>query len=139
MLLGITITPASAETENSCDFFCWLSNLFSFNFDIFGFDCAKQFDKIARFYSVNRDIQIRSYDKGLDLIDTANDLGRTFLDNRCAGKVNDWAYKSDFEEVIWYSGIDWKQIAHMEKLYNHDIDCPPNYDPICTLKPQFSN
>ncbi len=30
----IIITPAFAETGNSCDFFCWLANLFSFNFDL---------------------------------------------------------------------------------------------------------
>ena len=130
---------AWADQDDCWFFFCWLSNLFSFNFDIFGFDCAKQFDKIARFYSVFEDIQIQSPTKGVELIDYTNDLGKTFLDNRCAGKVNDWAYKSDFEVVIWHSGIDWNAIAHMEKLYNHDIDCPLNYDPICSLKPQFSN
>ena len=129
----IIITPAFAETGNSCDFFCWLANLFSFNFDFVGFDCAKHFDKMARFYeSEIEDKQTQRYT--MQLIDYTHDLGRKFLDNRCAGTVNDWAYKSDFEEVIWYSGIDWNQAAQVEKLYHHDIACPVNYDPICTAK-----
>jgi len=135
-LLAITmiiITPAFAETGNSCDFFCWLVNLFSFNFDFVGFDCAKHFDKMTRFYeSEVEDKQTQRYT--MQLIDYTTDLGRTFLDNRCAGAVNDWAYKSDFEEVIWHSGVDWNQAAQVEKLYHHDIDCPVNYDPICTAK-----
>lgn len=128
-LLAITmiiITPAFAETGNSCDFFCWLANLFSFNFDFVGFDCAKHFDKMARYYGLEI--------KNNQLIDYTNDLGKTFLDNRCIETVNDWAYKSEFEETIWNSGINWDQIARIEKLYHHDIDCPVNYDPICTAK-----
>ncbi|MCH7969382.1 MAG: hypothetical protein IH841_09105, partial [Thaumarchaeota archaeon] len=103
------------------------------NFDFVGFDCAKHFDKMTHFYeSEVEDKQTQRYT--MQLIDHTTDLGRTFLDNRCAGTVNDWAYKSDFEEVIWHSGIDWNQAAQVEKLYHHDVACPVNYDPICTAK-----
>ena len=114
--------------------FEWFSSLFS-SIQVETFDCAKQFDKIARYYSLEiKDKQAYSQTQASRIIDTANELGRTFLDNRCAGSVNDWAYRSDFEVIIWNSGMDWNSIAHMEKLYNHDIECPVNYDPICSLK-----
>ena len=127
--------PVVYGENNDCDFFCWLANLFNFNFNIGGFDCADKFDKFMK----TAELTFRGnqgYQPGFEgLVATGlyTEQGLELMDNHCFKSIKSWAYKSDYEYLIW-NEMNWEFLSYIEQMYNHEVECPPNYDPICSVK-----
>jgi len=136
IVASFVTVPAFAQ-DNECDFFCWLANLFNFNSSLVGFDCADKFEK----YMKTVELTFRGnqgYEPGFaglvfGGIFTNSDLGFELLDNRCFTTIKSWAYKTDYEYLIW-NEMDWEFMSYIEQMYNHEVECPQNYDALCTAK-----
>jgi hypothetical protein len=73
--------------------------------------CADLFDKILQ---KMKDAMQHCKDLGVECEPLSEDVLMTdpeFRENNCADTVNDWAYLSENEDIVWESGINWKCVA----------------------------
>jgi len=84
------------------------------------FDCAKQWDKTADHYSKMQENLGHTYEQSMKMLEESEEIGKAFVKNKCASTVNDWAYRTQDENTVWYSGIDWQMMAEMEEKWHKE-------------------
>lgn len=128
VLLAFSITPAFAEDESECGFFCWLSNLFSWipestsvpQIQLNIYDCAKQYDKMATFVQTARSTNPTPTQYASMMADHLENT-HEFIENRCWITVQSWAHDSDFEHQIWQS--DWQFASWHNQVVIGEVQC----------------
>jgi len=73
------------------------------------FDCAKQWDEYYDSYNKMQGRLGDSYKQSMKTIE-AEEIGIGFIKNNCISTVNEWAYRTQDENTVWYSGIDWQKM-----------------------------
>ena len=78
------------------------------------FDCAKQWDEYYDSYNKMQGRLGDSYKQSMKTIE-AEEIGIGFIKNNCVSTVNEWAYRTQDENTVWYSGMDWQKMDEMEE------------------------
>jgi len=84
------------------------------------YDCAKQWDKIQENYKEIQETTIVIPEQMRRVMEKTDGLTMDFFKNECASTVNDWAYKTQNEGSVWYTGMDWESLAFLEKKMIED-------------------